>query len=266
MAGRADRLAGVRHGRRRAGAGADHGLGAGHAALGQGRERRAQGRTAEEPAALPQERARASVNGRGLRAGDLARPAACRNQPGRPCREVRRRAGLGAVPRLPRGPRRESDGGRLDRRCLRLRLGRLAAFHRAAVGPCRPLLAQRSRHVDLRRRRGDGRARLRHLLVVGLGRGGGLRNGAPLPEPFGGRRGHHAARLARLSHRHLPLLARSRLRDRRARPRPCREPDRSGGSGLLVRAISMFVSGAVLFWLGEKTHPRLNPARKGEPA
>jgi hypothetical protein len=25
-------------------------------------------------------------------------------------------------------------------------------------------------------------------------------------------------------------------------------------------AIAMFISGAVLFWLGEETHPRLNPA------
>ncbi len=31
-------------------------------------------------------------------------------------------------------------------------------------------------------------------------------------------------------------------------------------------AISMFVSGAVLFWLGEETHPRLNPANPTEPA
>jgi MFS family permease len=31
-------------------------------------------------------------------------------------------------------------------------------------------------------------------------------------------------------------------------------------------AISMFVSGAVLFWLGEETHPRLNPASRREIA
>jgi hypothetical protein len=31
-------------------------------------------------------------------------------------------------------------------------------------------------------------------------------------------------------------------------------------------AISMFVSGAVLFWLGEETHPRLNPAEQPETA
>lgn len=27
-------------------------------------------------------------------------------------------------------------------------------------------------------------------------------------------------------------------------------------------AVSMFISGAVLFWLGEETHPRFNPAVK----
>ena len=31
-------------------------------------------------------------------------------------------------------------------------------------------------------------------------------------------------------------------------------------------AISMFVSGAVLFWLGEETHPRLNSAVQPETA
>ena len=31
-------------------------------------------------------------------------------------------------------------------------------------------------------------------------------------------------------------------------------------------AISMFASGAVLFWLGEETHPRLNPATASEAA
>jgi hypothetical protein len=31
-------------------------------------------------------------------------------------------------------------------------------------------------------------------------------------------------------------------------------------------AISMFVSGAVLFWLGEETHPRLNPTEQPETA
>ena len=49
----------------------------------------------------------------------------------------------------------------------------------------------------------------------------------------GGR--HHPARLAGFGDRHLPLLARSRLRNRRARPRhrgPC---DRSHRGGILVR-------------------------------
>ena len=31
-------------------------------------------------------------------------------------------------------------------------------------------------------------------------------------------------------------------------------------------AISMFVSGGLLFWLGEETHPRLNPAPEKVPA
>lgn len=31
-------------------------------------------------------------------------------------------------------------------------------------------------------------------------------------------------------------------------------------------AVSMFISGGLLFWLGEETHPRLNPARTGESA
>ena len=44
-------------------------------------------------------------------------------------------------------------------------------------------------------------------IAVERRRGGGLRHGAPLPEPLGSGRGHHPARLARLCHRHLPFLA-----------------------------------------------------------
>ena len=103
--------------------------------------------------------------------------------------------------------RRQPDRDRLDRRHLRLCLGRIATVHRTAVGPCRAVLAERAGHVDLRRGvamvvLGDGRA-----VVVGLGRRRGLWHGAALPEPVGRRRRHHAARLARLGHRHLPLLA-----------------------------------------------------------
>ena len=91
--------------------------------MGEGGDRRAQGRTAEIPAALSAGRVRASHDGRGLRADELARPPPLRDLPGGAGREVRRCAGLGAVPGLSRDAGRDPGAGRLDRRHLRLRLG-----------------------------------------------------------------------------------------------------------------------------------------------
>jgi MFS family permease len=65
--------------------------------------------------------------------------------------------------------------------------------------------------------------------------GGRLRDGASLPEPRGGGGRHHATLLAWLGHRHLPLLARPRLRDRSPRPRLGRKPRRRARGRLLVR-------------------------------
>ena len=86
-------------------------------------------------------------------------------------------------------------------------LGRLSALHRTAIRPCGPVLAQCVGHVDLRRGRGDGGHGHRCALVVRFGGRDGLRHGATLPEPFGGRGRYHSALLARLGHRDLPLLA-----------------------------------------------------------
>ena len=150
---------------------------------------------------------------------------------------------------------------RLDRRGLWLRLGRLAALHRAALRPCRPALAERARHVDLRRRRRALPARRRRALVVVRRRRRGLRHGAALPQPLGGGRRHLAACLARLGDRHLPLLARPRLRASAgsASGSPPSSPAALDAAFWFV-AVSMFLSGALLLWWGEETHPRLNPA------
>ena len=107
MAGRADGASGLWHGRGPAGAGPDGCLGQGHAAMGQGGDGRAQGRAAEIAAALSARCLRAPIDVRGLRADELARPPPFRDLPGGAGREVRRCAGLGALPCLPRDARRK---------------------------------------------------------------------------------------------------------------------------------------------------------------
>lgn len=66
--------------------------------------------------------------------------------------------------------------------------------------------------------------------------------------------------------RHLPLLARPRLRDRgigTGRRRTLRGARMEGAFWFV--ALSMLVSGAVLWLLGEETHPRLKPATGAAP-
>ena len=74
----------------------------------------------------------------------VARQAPGRHQPGRPGGEIRRCAGLGVLSGVPLPARAEPAQHRLDRRRLRLRLGRLAILHRQTVRPHRPPQAQRA--------------------------------------------------------------------------------------------------------------------------
>ena len=99
------------------------------------------------------------------------------------------------------------EPGGLDRRRLWLGLGRIAAFYRSALGPCRTAMAKCARHVDLRCRCRHGDAGRWIPVVVRVCRRNRFRYGAPLSEPLGGGGGYLAGELARLGHRHLSLLA-----------------------------------------------------------
>ncbi len=118
-----DRPARLRPRRRAGGAGPGAGLGAGHAALGACRGGAACPRRARRAAtALSRRGSRASDDPRGLRADDLARPAARRDLAGRARREVRRCAGLGDPAGLPLPAWRQPARHRLvPRRCVAMR-------------------------------------------------------------------------------------------------------------------------------------------------
>ena len=87
---------------------------------------------------------------------------------------------------------------------------------------------------DISCRRGDA-AGVGRGLVDAVGWCVGPRHGPAVPQPVrsGGR--HIAPQLTRLGHRHLPLLARPRLRHRRPRTRHRRQQHRPDGSRVLVR-------------------------------
>ncbi len=128
VAGRAGRSPRLRYGPWLSRARPDSGLGAGHAALGEGRERRAQGGAAEEPAALSERCPGAPTHSRGLRADELARPAALRDLPGRARRVRSSTRSSGRSSRSSSSPGRQLDRGRLDRRHLRFVWGGAQLF------------------------------------------------------------------------------------------------------------------------------------------
>ncbi|MET4130865.1 hypothetical protein [Roseovarius sp. MBR-6] len=85
---------------------------------------------------------------------------------GGPGRAVRRRAGLGNLPRLSGGKGRQPDRNVLDLRRLGYCLGLIVAVHRLLFGPFRVVLAERVGHVHLRRRGSDDPSRRRGRVVI----------------------------------------------------------------------------------------------------
>ena len=121
-------------------------------------------------------------------------------------------------------------------------------------------------HVDLRRWRGAWWCWERGRVVVAVGRGCGLRHGAALSEPRGRGCRHHSARLARLGHRHLPLLARPRLRHRRARPGAGGPLDRRDRGCVLVRGdLDVRLGRGALVGRRNPPAPEIRPERRKQP-
>ena len=194
-----------------------------------------------------------------LRADVLARPAARGGQSGGTGGEVRRCAGLGDSAGIPLSAGRQPARHRLDRRGLRLRLGRFAARHRAALRPCRPALAERGRHANLRRGR----------RALPLGDGVAWWSSPPASRasvwrcsiPTYRRRSPTSRRLPGAARRSASTGSGATSAMRSAGSASGSPPNRRGArGGLLVRRGLDVPFGGLPWWWGEETHPRLNPA------